>query len=271
MLEELNHYFKDGRVTYDSLERRFKEKMGAAYRLERLAEQKGISIHEPFQGKQIGPFTVMSPERNWYINDLVPKFTKTPELAPVDILMDGVAAAMESVNGVAAYAADKNLIDTWDIEFLRDGVKTSAENESSCVLFGRIVDHGIMLTGDAGVQALRQCLEFAPLIGVAFPSDLNFIQIPHHGGRHNVSTAVLDELLGPKKSHDDGAAVFTAFVSASKEAPTHPKKMVTNAFIKRGAKVFATKGQSIRHSRNMPKRSWVALMPISFSEQVEEW
>ncbi|WP_159814865.1 ComEC/Rec2 family competence protein [Pseudomonas sp. 18058] len=268
---EILHYFKDGRITDASLERRLKEKMSAAYRLEQLAIEKGITINEPFQGEQIGPFTVMSPERDWYVHDLVPKFTKTPELAPIDLLMDGVAAAMESVNEMAAYAADKNMIDSWDIEFLRENVKTSAENDSSCVLFGRIANRGILLTGDAGVQALQQCLDYAPFAGATFPADLNFIQIPHHGGRHNVSTKVLDELLGTKKSHDDGQTPFMAFVSASKLAPTHPKKMVTNAFIKRGAKVYATKGQSIRHARGMPKRNWSALTPIDFSELIEKW
>lgn len=53
--------------------------MSAAYNLEVLATERGITIKEPFYGESIGPFQVLSPERNWYVHELVQEFNKTPE------------------------------------------------------------------------------------------------------------------------------------------------------------------------------------------------
>lgn len=69
-------YFKDGRLTNNSLRERLQNKMGAAYALERLAVSKGIPISEPFKGMKIGDFFVLSPEKEWYIHDLIADFEK---------------------------------------------------------------------------------------------------------------------------------------------------------------------------------------------------
>jgi beta-lactamase superfamily II metal-dependent hydrolase len=104
------------------------------------------------------------------------------------------------------------------------------------------------------------------------PSILKFVQVPHHGSRHNVSTSVIDRILGPRKTTNDGLTNKIAFVSAGRDSKTHPRKMVVNAFIRRGALVIATQGQSKCYREGMPQRDgWIDATPLSFSNVGESW
>ncbi|MFC6282574.1 MULTISPECIES: ComEC/Rec2 family competence protein [Polaromonas] len=259
--EKIRHYFHDGRITDDSLKKRFQQKMSAAYALEKAAIRKDRRIYEPFAGAQIGIFTVLSPKQNRYVHELVPKFEKTPELGLgklLDQVMETGQLALEKLKGV------------WDAEFLPESVTTSAENESSAILLARYSGRGYLLTGDAGVESLVAAADYAADRGIDLPSTVTFVQIPHHGGRHNVSTNALDRLVGKRlpRSHEPKRI---AFASASEKAPKHPKKVVTNAFARRGFKVGRTKGKWIRHSFNMPARNGegpMELVPF-FEDDVE--
>ncbi|MDR5796476.1 MBL fold metallo-hydrolase [Caballeronia sp. LZ008] len=70
--EQIRHYFHDGRITSDSLAKRLQQKMRAAYSLEKLAEEKGIPVYEPFAGALIGIFRVLSSDTDRYVHELVP-------------------------------------------------------------------------------------------------------------------------------------------------------------------------------------------------------
>ena len=48
------------------------------------------------------------------------------------------------------------LADTWNTEYLPETVETSAENESSAILFSRFNDNGYLFTGDAGIESLQK-------------------------------------------------------------------------------------------------------------------
>ncbi|WP_334086893.1 hypothetical protein [Helicobacter typhlonius] len=99
---------------------------------------------------------------------------------------------------------------------------------------------------------------------------MNFIQIPHHGSRRNVSPRVLNKIIGEigEKQKDS----ITAFVSAGKNDEKHPRRVVTNAFIRRGCKVIATQGSAKHHHRNMPERKgWTTAEPIPFYPKVESY
>ncbi|MDB5838919.1 MAG: hypothetical protein JWQ23_871 [Herminiimonas sp.] len=45
--------------------------MHAAYSLEQLALERGVRIHEPFSGDEIGEFHILSPNRDWYISSVL--------------------------------------------------------------------------------------------------------------------------------------------------------------------------------------------------------
>lgn len=262
-------YFHDGRITDNSLAERLKDKMAAAHALEELALENDIPIYEPFQGAKIGDFYVLSPHRDWYVHELIAAFEKSP---------DKRQAAEASNNSlvkfllVAAKDAALKAAESWGIETLREDVCTSAENESSVVLFGVIADRGILFTGDAGVQALSKAASYAEDRNVSIPGYIKFAQVPHHGSRNNVSPSVLNRLLGPKKYSPVTNPEITAYVSAGKESETHPRKMVVNAFLRRGAKVIPTKGQTICHRHQMDSRAgWDAVESLPFSAEVESW
>ncbi len=269
----IRDYFLDGRITDKSLEKRLQNKMAAAHTLVKLALQKNIPIYEPFCGARIGDFVVLSPEKNWYVHDLIAEFNKSPDqiaaedratLSFTDYLLKSVT---EAKNQAVVWLEEK-----WHIESLREDVKTSAENESSVVLYGNINGRGILLTGDAGIRALTATADFAESQGLSLPNTLNFIQVPHHGSRNNVSTTVLDRIVGSRKSKDDGVATKTAYISAGKESTTHPRQAVVNAFIRRGVTVVATQGTTKCMAHKMPNRAgWCSATPLTFSTMVESW
>ena len=261
---EIRHYFHDGRITDASLEERLRQKMSAAYALEQAALKRDIPIFEPFAGIKVGIFTVLSPTRDRYIHELVPQFEKAPALKLEE---RALASVFDAVKGALGFIADR-----WDIEYLPDTVSTSAENESSAVLFASIAQGGYLLTGDAGVKSLRASAEFASSIGINLPQCVTFAQIPHHGGRHNVSSDTLNMIVGEPLAQVPGEPTRTAFVSAAAKAPRHPKRAVTNAFVRRGFRVGQTKGGSICHfTPDTPARSgWGPISYVPFYEEVEE-
>jgi beta-lactamase superfamily II metal-dependent hydrolase len=234
------------------LHNRLRSKLRAARKLEMAALQRGIPIHEPFQGADIGSFRVLSPSRDWYLDHLLPAFGRPlPAAAAVPPPPD---------------PADR---ESWGLELLRESVHTSADNEASVVLWGQFDDQGVLLTGDAGIQALGRAADRAQAEGIDLPGRLSLLQVPHHGSRHNVSPSVLDRLLGPRKPQDDGQATKRAFVSAGAGSTVHPHAMVTNALLRRGTTPYATQGLVLSHShRPQPPGGPVAL---PFCEQVAPW
>jgi hypothetical protein len=99
----------------------------------------------------------------------------------------------------------------------------------------------------------------------------SFVQIPHHGSRRNVGTAVLNAILGPIQA-EGSASRFEAFASAPAEDDTHPRKIVLNAFMHRGERIIATQGSAKIYYGGFPKRDgYVSATPLQFSTKVEEY
>ncbi|MBP1313919.1 MBL fold metallo-hydrolase [Herbaspirillum sp. 1130] len=264
----IRHYFDDGRLTDNSLKERLQKKMSAAYAVQKAAERHGVPVYEPFAGSQIGIFTVLSPERDRYIHQLVPEFEKSPALKKEASAspLNSLYKAFDSVQGAIGYIAA-----LWHEEFLPDNVTTSAENESSVILFAKTAMDGILLTGDAGIDSLKAAAEYARVRGVNLADYVTFVQIPHHGGRHNVSTAALDLIVGPALAQQPQDTRKRAYVSVGKEAPRHPKRVVTNAFNRRGFKVVQTKGISLcRYEGVSAREGYAAVTFVPFYHQVEE-
>lgn len=257
------NWFKDGRITQNSLRDHLQEAMRHAYAVEQLARIKNIPVKEPFQGSQIGMFWVASPTREWYL-DILPHFDKTPQAKapPYSMGLLGRATAL-------AEKAFAWLDERWDFETLKDGETTSYDNESSVILYANFNGHGVLLTGDAGVQALTHAANYLTYYGIDLPNTLQFIQVPHHGSRHNVGPTILTQLLGPKQRFGT-SATKTAFVSAGAQSKTHPRRVVTNAFKRRGATVVAAKGVSVCYQLNMATREgWNTANEIQFYNKVE--
>jgi len=233
------------------------------------------SIYYPFQGSQIGPFVALGPRRETYLN-LLPQFEKTPD--PDQALIEsanlwiGKASSrlLAKLFEKAVAKVQKWIHESWNNERLKDGGITSASNESSVVLYADVGENRrYLLTGDAGVNALTWAANYAKLSGYAL-QQFSFVQIPHHGSRRNVGPTVLNELLG--RIQPEGTHSFAAFVSAPVEDDSHPRKIVLNAFMRRGGKVIATQGTNKVHWGGFSARGgYSTAEPLPFSNTVEEY
>lgn len=250
----------DGRITKDSLEKRLKDAYPYIRALEDKADENNVSIYEGFQGMTIYKLlTILSPTKEFYL-DLLVETNKVP-LAEKTTMPDSFLKRI-------VYSV-KMILESWTNELLRENVSTSPENEASIVIYGDMQDETFLLTGDSGIRALDQSINYASGVGIDV-QQIKIHQIPHHGGRHNVSPSVLDALLGNRIVEYSTPTKF-AFVSVGK-GTDHPKRMVTNAYIRRGAEVFEARNNTICHQRGMPVRNgWDTVVPMSFSEEVEEW
>lgn len=198
----------DGRITKNSLENRLKEKYPYITTLEELAVEKGIPISSCFQGMWLAnKWAVLSPSKEFYLHQLV-NSSKTP-LAESEGFLEGCLKLM----------ADERLryiiIDQWSEDSLLMNPETTPENEMSCILYGMLEPDKMLLTGDAGVQALSSAYEYALIKGIDLSQEISFYQIPHHGSRHNLSTDVMDKIVGPIISKNHTTARI-AYVSTAK-------------------------------------------------------
>lgn len=252
-------------TTYSSA-RALESTLRAAYSnladLEAIADRRNIPILEPFQGEMIGIFRVMAPTRPRYL-DLIASSTKTPESSSaVDAGLLG--SLVEMFKTATAYIRAG-----WGEEVFPPG-ETSAENEMSVVQFAYIDQTRLLLTGDTGRAGLQEVIDYAPYIGLALPG-IDRFQVPHHGGRHNVNSELLDKILGPKLENNTGARKFSSYISSAKEDEDHPRKVVVRALIHRGSTVYSTEGVSIHTGTpNAPPRGWSAAVPVNYPEEYEE-
>lgn len=269
-------FFADKSLTLAALKRKLQLEYEVLAELVAIAQAKGTRVLQPFAGSQIGPFQVLSPPRQMY-QLLLPQFDRTPE--PDEAALRAVGAwlgksqrpnAFSSLLEKAAAAVQKFFSESWLIERLRENGRTSVTNETSVVLYGHDGTRPLLLTGDAGTVALTVAADRADAIGLPL-RDFSFVQMPHHGSRRNVSPSILNRLLGPIQPQGQSPR-FTAFVSAPKNDATHPRQMVVNAFLRRGAQVVATQGASKVWWGGFPPRPGygaVAVMP--FVSRVEDY
>ena len=240
----------------DRLIARLKSAFPKVAELEALAIDKGVQIRDAFQGHTIGPFTILSPSAYTYLF-LVAESEKTPVLAPwLDELL---AVPADTVSGAQ-----------WGAENLKgDSEGTSPDNETSIVQFADVCGKKVLLTGDAGVQALTEAHQAALQMGLPI-SPLDWFQVPHHGSRRNLSSNVLDTWLGPRRPPQFPSSTFDAVISANQNDQEHPKKAVVRALIHRGRRVFQTQTKLHVHSSSAPQRGWGAAQQLDYPQDQED-
>jgi beta-lactamase superfamily II metal-dependent hydrolase len=264
--------FKKKDWTVDSLQSAIKKEYDILSEIVDLAHRKGTTVLCPEQGEKIGPFAVLSPHKAIYTH-LMPQFEKTPEpdqaqLENLNIWVGKATAITKFLDSLKA-KVEKWTTETWAREKLKDGGQTGASNESSVVLYANLEKQRVLLTGDAGIHALSWAHDYAMANNLPL-QNFNFVQIPHHGSRRNVGPTVLNALIGPIQP--EGTLNGSAFVSAPKDDERHPRKIVLNAFMRRGYKVVATQGTNKIHYGGFPKRDgYVTADLVEFSTSVEEY
>ncbi|MGN0149458.1 MAG: MBL fold metallo-hydrolase [Clostridia bacterium] len=268
-IDELYEKVNDGRITKKSLEDRLKKTYKFIDDIEALAIEKGVEIKEVFEGTVINDkITVLHPSKDMYIS-LIVESNKTSFLEMnsqsktfIEIMAETVSKAIKKVYNW--------ITESWNEESLREDVSTTLENETSVIIVGDMTDEKFLLVGDAGINALDAANNYYTGKFGSIKDDIKIYQIPHHGGRHNVNTTILNKIIGGVVEKDK-IVDKTAFVCSGKNSD-HPLKMVTNAFIRRGVKVFVASGHIINHYKGIPSREgWTSSKKIEFSDNVEEW
>lgn len=251
----------DYEYTEEGLIRRLKKDFPHTAELEKIAEEQDIGINDVFQGDQIGEFTVLAPSLDRYI-DLIVDSEKTPEAER--------QAAIAETFFERAVAFVKSIAANWGEENLKgESEGTSRENETSVTQYVELCGQKILLTGDAGVEALDEAYDYAVQRGIDLPG-IDKFDVPHHGSRRNVSSDVLDKWLGLKLAEEPETPHFTAIVSANRNDKDHPRNATVRALVHRGAGVYKTNGAICSHGGDAPDRGWASATSLEYPTDMEE-
>jgi beta-lactamase superfamily II metal-dependent hydrolase len=258
--ELLDRFSKFSNV--ENLEQRLREIYPFLSAAESAAIEKGIPIYDAFQGTLISDFTVLAPSKSRFL-DLIVESEKSPQSAKV-------AKAGRSDSFLEKIYNLKDAL--WGTETFSNQ-ETASENEMSIIQYANICNSKVLLTGDAGRGSLQEAINYAPNVGLDLPG-IDKFQVPHHGSRRNVSSDILDAILGSKFEgiQSESAKKFSAIISAAKNDSDHPKKAVIRAMWHRGGAVVATNGESVRSSAGAaPDRDgWKPVASIPYPDQEEE-
>jgi beta-lactamase superfamily II metal-dependent hydrolase len=276
LAEQSLDLFANKNWTKEGLKKEVHDKYDILDEILRLAWATPCQVRYPWQGAVIGPFTVLSPSSNVY-RYLLPQFDKTPDPDQSAIeaaglwVAKGATGFLEKALAALVEAAQKLIEESWTNERLKDGGCTAASNESSVVMYADLGNNQrVLLTGDAGVRALQWSCGYANSQGMIL-TQFSFVQIPHHGSRRNVGPTVLNQLIGPIQP-EGTLSKFVAFVSAPADDSKHPRKIVTNAFRRRGANVLATQGQHKVHWGGLtPRSGYQPVQGVPFHNMVEDY
>ena len=247
---DIKDAFSDGRWTERGLGEKIEKSLRHANELETIANKKQIPILEPFQGVATpnGSLRVLGPSFDFY-QSLLPHFRSTPATnipSPMGGLLQKARETVELIE------------DRFDLDLLNDDEDTtSPENNSSTIILLSLDGRRLLFTGDAGKTALLHAANYAQTLGISL-AGMEFLDVPHHGSRRNLSTKVLKRINAS-----------TAYISVSTSSPKHPAKKIINGLKKHGAEVFLTRGNTAHHNYNGIPRGWGASTPEPFYSRVE--
>ena len=269
--ERICHMFNDGRITAGGLSARLKAALENARELERIAERKGIPITEPFAGSEMqtcgGILTVLGPTQQYY-EALLSDFRSAPEKKEAYSLAANLLKTLQE----GAVAVAQRVRESFGVETLEepDDDATSAENNSSAILLLRVDGCQMLFTGDAGVPALERADDWAEGSWNHLVRNAASARFPTTAAVGTSAPRFWTVSWDRKRNFDVPDKV--AFVSASKDAPKHPSRRVTNAYRRRGARVITTEGAAIwHHSADAPYRAdYSAANPLPLYTEVEE-
>lgn len=255
----------DGRHTEKSIGEKLKQVVSKAHNLVEIAETKGIEVKEPFTGLNAfnGKIKILGPTKEYY-HTLISDF-------------DGMPGAKKRDEFLAKSLSDKvldayrKISQLWGEDGLPTEDKTSAKNNTSAITQLIVDNRRLLLTGDAGITGLGFAVD--ELENCSNSAELKFLQLPHHGSKRNISSELLDRLLGTHVEEGTNETTnITTFASTAKEGhPKHPSKRVLNAVVSRGARAVITGGVSARHYYQAPERdNWQKATSHKFEYSYDE-
>jgi beta-lactamase superfamily II metal-dependent hydrolase len=222
----------------------------SAEKLYQTAVARGVIVTNPDQGltRFGGLITILGPSEDFYLEMLTKQLSETYRSKVVAAVFGATRSLAEKLASRFRKVVPNDPGET----LADDDGGTSARNNTSVITLVNSDQRLSLLTGDAGVPAITHALDYLDQFDV-FPATLRFVQMPHHGSRHNVSVDLLNRLLGEPILTDQPTR--WAFASASEKDDDHPHPVVLNAFQRRGCLVRATEGNDIRHHFKAPPRA----------------
>lgn len=248
-------WFKDGRITDDSLERSLKEVFDKLAVLIKTAESKGTTVK--YATDYLGTCTfgnanlhILGPDEEFY-NLCIANSEKTKDKA--DDVPDITETKTFSSDTEEKYIKGR-------IEWA-DEDSTTAINESSIVFMFEYNNVKILFTGDAGRCALPKAFEYAKNEGIDI-SDATIIKMPHHGSRHNFHPDIFEVFSRENQ---------TCYISCTQgEEGTHPSKRLVNQLLEMGFKVLMTAGSTLHRGHNAPDRGWKSASTLNPYPTIEK-
>lgn len=254
--------FKNPSIKKSSVKKSINTKLPSISDILSLAakkQTKHVELFTDFEENDIGLGVrcyVLNPSKEFY-EQLLPSFSSTPS--------EG------EFSGGARLSYTGNEIDAKKALLTDDG-KTSAENESSSVLCLALPGGElILLTGDAGMDALNNCLLNAKSQGLNLSANIRVFKVPHHGSIQNLSGKLLDGILGDSCSARLRKTAYAMVMVSKHPAKGHPDKIVTNNIWQRNCKPYKTGGSTLSYGvGEFPDRGWGPATPIEKFDRVDQ-
>lgn len=250
--EELSpSWFRDGRITKDSL----KDRLGDAFEKAKELDDVTKNVTKPklnvgkcnHKGASI---TILGSTSEFY-KTCIANYEKTPQQA----------------NNVVNLPQSQSIKKSIDFEpYIEGEIKwyddetTSAINESSLIILFEYDGVKVLLTGDAGKEGLRNAINYAYLNNITL-NDCNIIKMPHHGSRKNVNPSIMKEFAGSEKLY---------YSCASDDLGHHPSKRLINLMKEKGFKQYSTSGNYLHWGKDAPNRGWNAASDYGFFNEIEK-
>lgn len=236
--EELKvSWFKDGRITHNSLKQRLKDAFSKAYELDCATQNTSRTQIQPgsynFNGAK---FHILAPSSLLYQSKIA-QCEKTP---------DAIVQDMSVCGKMFSKIVNEEPYKNGDYIHWYYDEQTSAINETSLVILFEYEESRILFTGDAGIDNLTEAISYAKKHNIDL-SKLDVIKMPHHGSRKNVTPEIMDEL------GCSGTACY--FSCAPNDVGHHPSKRLVNMLNQKGFNIYTTQGSILWRHHNSPSRS----------------
>ena len=223
-------------------------KIQALKAVKQLALSRNIPVHQTFQGTAIGAFSVLSPQTSAHVaqpghSPSSGQNKKTSPFSPAYFLSSLYSCLPSRLHffyhNNFLLTALRDLAENLGFETLSCKPVTSIENEHSLILFAVINGQGILLTSDAGEQALSTAADYMANRGIKLADYLRFIVMPNNGNPQHISPKILDRLIGEKSSSPKETKRATVLLNiSSKNILFKQQKALINALKRRNVKVL---------------------------------
>lgn len=237
-VKEVQSFLKDygNSLTIDKIKQQLENDGASMQHLIGFANSKRKKTYQALQGNFIHPnIKILSPSKEFLVYCLAGR-----------ILGDRSRMPQEG-----------EIFEEWDNELITEDTYTSFLNEASVVLYVDLGNDKLLLTGDAGPKALQEAICYARQLNLDL-KDVNILQMPHHGSRHNITPSILNDIIGDIKPQTRQSSSSKIAYVCSGCGEEHPHQMAVNAFIRRGCSVIATQGNVVyRYSGNgLDREGW---------------